>query len=416
MKNGLSVAELRQTIDYQHRNQNDIVVPTRSIKMQTVLDGEDRTTVALALPGGGHAQLYPVAHEQLATQTGIPRNYYSHLLNTHPDLLTLNVNTALAESPFDHTRQVRLLDNNVRAILSPTYMPLDNQGLLNWIMPMFYEGMDKRTLATGEIIPALRDSAGNFLQAKIRSCNVTDRFATIKITVPAFGGNIRRGQTACIGFVIENSEVGLAKLRVSFFIEILECLNGMVRTVNFGGYSRRHIGGRKAVTFLGDGSRNVLSEAEQVRVQRLMFLEMGQTIRDTMTDLAIGKLLEPMQAAAQYRIEGHIDAAMSHVGRLFGITEAEQRGALAHFHNATATGDGTVDNTIWGIQAALTRYAADVPSYDRATELERAAGKIIDLKPSEWRQIATAERKEKDTKDEADVLSAFALAATGAAR
>jgi hypothetical protein len=39
---------------------------------------------------------------------------------------------------------------------------------------------------------------------------------------------------------------------------------------------------------------------------------------------------------------------------------------------------------------AVTRTAGDAKFYDRATELEMAGATVLDLKPTEWRDLALA--------------------------
>ena len=39
---------------------------------------------------------------------------------------------------------------------------------------------------------------------------------------------------------------------------------------------------------------------------------------------------------------------------------------------------------------AILRTAADAKSYERATELEMAGATVLDLKPTEWRDLALA--------------------------
>ena len=38
----------------------------------------------------------------------------------------------------------------------------------------------------------------------------------------------------------------------------------------------------------------------------------------------------------------------------------------------------------------MTRYAQDVESYDKSTELEALGGQIVELSQSDWKTIATA--------------------------
>ena len=44
----------------------------------------------------------------------------------------------------------------------------------------------------------------------------------------------------------------------------------------------------------------------------------------------------------------------------------------------------------YGLINAVTRTAEDAKSYDRATELEMAGAAVLDLKPTEWRDLALA--------------------------
>ena len=46
------------------------------------------------------------------------------------------------------------------------------------------------------------------------------------------------------------------------------------------------------------------------------------------------------------------------------------------------------DLSAWGLANAVTRTAEDVPDYDRATELEAAGGRVIELAPADWKAIA----------------------------
>ena len=45
---------------------------------------------------------------------------------------------------------------------------------------------------------------------------------------------------------------------------------------------------------------------------------------------------------------------------------------------------------------AITELANDHPSYDRAVELQLMGGRVLELKPTEWRQIASANSVEMD--------------------
>ena len=48
------------------------------------------------------------------------------------------------------------------------------------------------------------------------------------------------------------------------------------------------------------------------------------------------------------------------------------------------------DLSRFGVINAVTRSAEDITSYDRATELEAAGSKILELPANEWREIQLA--------------------------
>jgi hypothetical protein len=67
----------------------------------------------------------------------------------------------------------------------------------------------------------------------------------------------------------------------------------------------------------------------------------------------------------------------------FGVTltEGEKSSVLQHL----IRGDGLL---AWGLATAVTRTAEDVPDYGRATELEAAGGRVIELPVADWKAIA----------------------------
>ena len=43
-----------------------------------------------------------------------------------------------------------------------------------------------------------------------------------------------------------------------------------------------------------------------------------------------------------------------------------------------------------GLDNAITHFSQDVDDYDRATELEALGGKLIELAPGDWKEVAHA--------------------------
>jgi hypothetical protein len=67
--------------------------------------------------------------------------------------------------------------------------------------------------------------------------------------------------------------------------------------------------------------------------------------------------------------------------RRFALTEGERSGVLQHLIRGG-------DLSAWGLANAVTRTAEDAIDYDRATELEAAGGRVIELLPAGWRSPA----------------------------
>jgi hypothetical protein len=65
------------------------------------------------------------------------------------------------------------------------------------------------------------------------------------------------------------------------------------------------------------------------------------------------------------------------------LTQDEQSSVLRHLIEGG-------DLSQYGLINAVTRTAEDAKSYDRATELEMAGATVLDLKPTEWRDLALA--------------------------
>jgi hypothetical protein len=76
-----------------------------------------------------------------------------------------------------------------------------------------------------------------------------------------------------------------------------------------------------------------------------------------------------------------VAAVPAAVARRLGLTEAEQSGVLRHLVRGG-------DLSAWGLANAVTRTPEDAADYDRATELEAAGGRVIELPAADWKAIA----------------------------
>ena len=75
------------------------------------------------------------------------------------------------------------------------------------------------------------------------------------------------------------------------------------------------------------------------------------------------------------------------VSKEVGIQQYEQDGILGHLIEGG-------ELSLYGLGNAVTRYAQDVKSYDRSTELESIGYKVMTLSPARFNAIKSIARKE----------------------
>ena len=86
---------------------------------------------------------------------------------------------------------------------------------------------------------------------------------------------------------------------------------------------------------------------------------------------------------ATSKLEGDVTKAVEALSNRLSLTQDEQSSVLRHLIEGG-------DLSQYGLINAVTRTAEDAKSYDRATELEMAGATVLDLKPTEWRDLALA--------------------------
>lgn len=92
--------------------------------------------------------------------------------------------------------------------------------------------------------------------------------------------------------------------------------------------------------------------------------------------------VERLKKISERKIEsGKIEDTVREVTKRYNFTEEDHDGVL---HNLI---EGA-DLSQWGLVNAVTAFARDVDNHDKAYDMERVGGKIIDLTKDEWRQLA----------------------------
>jgi len=90
-----------------------------------------------------------------------------------------------------------------------------------------------------------------------------------------------------------------------------------------------------------------------------------------------------MQRTLDIKLTGDPVKSVQVLANRFMLNESERVGILRHL-----IVDG--DLSAYGLVNAVTHFSHDVGNYDRATEFEALGGKLIELSPREWKELAEA--------------------------
>jgi len=356
MKTGRSISELAQEVREIRDYGKDFSVDTRAMES---FDAVTSTDVKFLLGGVDqpHAAT-DLAHGQIAAAAKIPKAYYDRMRGECPRLLASNINHWWTEGdPKKRLVRTDSRDNSIRAFLSDRYRPLDNFELMSAVMPQFENS-----------------------NLEMKSCELTESRLYLKAVSPRLTGDVAVGDTVQGGIVVSNSEVGQGSLRIDEFLYRLVCTNGMTQETSV---RKTHLGRSTGVD-----SVDSASEFYKDETRKLDDAAFWAKIRDAVEAIFDAKRweerLDQLRETTERRIEGDIPQAVEVVQRRFAMSDEETSDVL---NNLIRGGDSL---TQWGLANAITRAAENRSSYDRATEFEQFGGRLINLKPSEWNQIATA--------------------------
>jgi hypothetical protein len=156
-------------------------------------------------------QLRPIAQQSICFRLGIPIQY---MRRCPPEVQAYNLNYWI-EHEKNEQLFVRFDGDDVRAIFTPKYKPVDNFEVLERL-----------------------DSMGYLPETEVQ-CHLDKEFLLLSIPDGKKSFSIN-GDNMIPGVSISNSEVGLASLSISAFILRLVCTNGMISKTEVS-TSYRHI-------------------------------------------------------------------------------------------------------------------------------------------------------------------------------
>lgn len=362
MMAGLTIQELASEVDRQNKAKRDFIMPTTSLDMEVMRDESGRLEPRLSwdMDDGSlqSARITDHCHRQIGSRLKIPAKHYDRLRENYPDLLAAEVNTFFAREP--ENRMVRTLDGNARAFLSDSYKIVDNAQIM------------------ASVLPVLADRPDLTLD---RHSTVTDRRMYIKAVFPRTQGEIKRGDVVQAGLLISNSEIGQGGIMVEPFVYRLVCSNGMVGQNVLRQY---HLG--RAQGGDNDAAREIFSSETRRADDMALLLKMRDVVRAAIDQSFFNKTIQKLRDTTEQKIEGDVVKAVEVTSRDFAFNEREQQGVLDYLIRGG-------DLSRFGVIQAVTAAAHDdkiVTNYDRAIELERAGGQLLDMSGSAWRRIAAA--------------------------
>lgn len=363
MKTGKTLAELAAEITRQSKAKADFVADTSVIGVLPQDNG-----LALALEGHGEFGVRDLAHRQIADHTKIPQQYYQRMRSETPELLANNVETWFRKNPAP--RMLRMMDGHNRAFLSNSFRPLDNFDFANVLL----DACAKRNL-------------------NVESCEITETRLYIKaidkqeFQVPVGykmgDGSHRIFDVCCPVFIASNSEVGSGRLTLDTGVYTKACTN--LAWFADGGMRRTHLGSRHRIVE-ATGVENIdhlLSARTKQKSDEALWLQLKDVLASAFVQSRIEKRVEQLAAAAEAKISGRVEKVVKVASERLGLTDTEGESVLDHLIRG-----GNL--TKYGLHAAVTRMSQDVASYDRATELEYAGGRVIELSKNEWDSILEA--------------------------
>jgi hypothetical protein len=347
---GLALGELSQRLLDDARAHRDFIADTRQIEMD-VAGGAPVVRFATAQATIDAA---PTQHalRQIGAHVDIPAKYLDRMAVHAPALLAANVNHWFRTNPAPRMLRTKLNgDATLRAFLSNRYRPLDNHNLAEAVIPLLLE-------------PGW----------EIKSAQVTDTRLYIQAVSSKLVASIQHAQRTGVrddivhpGIVISNSEVGAGALSVEPMIFRLVCSNGMIAGTSI---RRNHVGrssgggAEDAYEFYSDETRRLDDAALWAKVR--------DTVNAAVTDALFHRLVDKLSGATHDNLADDPVTVVEITAERFGLDEREQSSVLRHL----ASGG---DFTRFGLLNAVTRTAEDAKTYDRAVELERVGGEILDL-------------------------------------
>lgn len=369
MKTGRTLQDISTQILAENRAKRDFVADTSALNMAVVETEAGKPDVALRFTVKDQERVYKptsLCLDQIAARVGIPSKYADRMRTEAPELLCRNVNHWFTAKP--EKRMLRTLTNGdtiARAFLSDRYRALDNFDLFAAVMP-------KLQAAGCEVHSTEITETRFYIQAS------TPKIQAIIDQSVKIGTHNRIQRTVQAGVIIGNSEVGCGSIFVDPIMYDLVCTNGLIlqRTLK-----RHHVGRRNEGEIFGDeNTAELFTDSTRQKIDAAWWAQVGDVVTAALDAIKFNENIDRLRETQKHELAKdaqQVPKVVEAVANKYDLAEQEKANLLLHF----AQGG---DFTQYGLINAVTRSAEDAASYDRAVELERLGGQIIELPPSDF--------------------------------
>lgn len=387
MKQGKTIQELAIELDRQNTAKRDFICPTKTIevkpfteRMSELVDMDKPLAPAAADPSLARdarfalavqdvGEAFPIDHfalRQMGERFKIPARYIDRL-QKYPELVAHNINELFRREP--KKQLVRTLDGRVRAFLSDRYMRIDNYDVAKMILEY------------------IRDAGAGLVSAE-----VTEKRLYLKAMLPGMeaeippppGVTMGQGHTMFVnnvqgGIVVSNSEIGAGSVSIQPVVVTKQCSN--LAIFKDHGFARNHVG--KQLQADGSGASELLSDETKALTDKAIIAQVKDIAKAALDGTAFKMIIDKLKETRSEGIEVRPDKCVEILADKKGLNETEADGIIGHLIRGG-------DLTKFGLHNAVTRHSQDVADYDRATELERLGGEIIELNKGDWNALSRA--------------------------
>lgn len=361
------VAAIAQRLEQMKESSTDWITPARDIHISG--DDEDGITQMEVNHGLAYTSysMTPIAHRNLANTLGIPTAYYNKMAVYQPELLALNANKWLQA---EHEEKMYLLrtyadgdDHVLRAQLSQSYQCLDSHDLFfsSYKTLQEVDAQVTRVDLTEERFYMRALKTDWALRIERQMGEGRDLLKDFGHFVPDEQRQRARDDEGLVipGVVISNSDVGMGRLRVEPFIQVVACVNGYIIDESLAVV---HLGARHEI-------QGILSDETKQAEAAAVWGSVKDLTRAIFDQDLFKKFVEMMSTGTALVLDNPVEA-VDNVVEHFGFSDTDKQTII----NELIAGR---DSSVFGLMQAITATGRDKANYNDSVAFERAGADLI---------------------------------------